>query len=57
MEAVITSVARVARQRTTAYDRPPKEQVARSYEAMALLPVVKTPAGQQYERVDQSDAR
>ena len=57
MEAVITSVARVARQRTTAYDRPPKEQVARSYEATALIPVVKTPAGQQYERVDQSDAR
>ena len=57
MEAVITSVGRVARQRTTAYDTPPKEQMVRSYEATALLPVVKTPAGQQYERADQSDAR
>ena len=57
MEAVITSVGRVARQRTTAYDTPPKEQVARSYEATALLPVVKTPAGQQYTHAEQSDAR
>jgi len=57
MEAVIASVGRVARQRTTAYGRPPKEQVARSYEATALIPVVKTPAGQQYERADQSDSR
>ena len=57
MEAVIASVGRVAKQRTTAYGTPPKEQLARSYEATVLLPVVKTPAGQQYERADQSDAR
>jgi len=56
MEAVITSVGRVAKQRTTAYDTPPKEQMARSYEAASLLPVVKTPAGRPYAHTDRSDA-
>ena len=50
METVITSIGRVAKQRTTAYATPPKEQTARSYDAAALLPVVKTPAGSQYAR-------
>lgn len=50
MEAVIRSIGRVAKQRTTAYDTPPKEQMARSYQAAALLPVVKTPAGPQHVR-------
>ena len=50
MEAVISSIGRVARQRTTAYGTPPKEQMTRSYQPAALLPVVKTPAGPQYAR-------
>ena len=44
MEAVIVSAGRRPRQRTTSYGEPPAEQVARSFEAVALVPVVQTPA-------------
>ena len=50
METVIASVGRVPRQRTTAYETPPKEQVIRSYAASPLLPVVQTAAATQYQR-------
>ncbi len=50
MDAVIASIGRVAKQRTTAYDTPAKEQMERSYDAAALRPVVKTSAGPQYTR-------
>ena len=50
METVIASVGRVPRQRTTAYETPPKEQVIRSYAATPLLPVVQTAAATQYQR-------
>jgi FO synthase len=50
MEAVIASIGRVARQRTTAYEAPSKQQMARSYQAAALLPVVKTPPPPQHAR-------
>ena len=50
METVIASVGRVPRQRTTAYESPPKEQMVRSYTAPPLLPVVQTAAATQYQR-------
>ena len=50
METVIASVGRVPRQRTTAYEPPPKEQVIRSYAAPPLLPIVQTAAATQYQR-------
>ena len=50
METVIASVGRVPRQRTTAYETPPKEQVIRSYAATPLAPVVQAAAATQYQR-------
>ena len=50
METVIASVGRVPRQRTTAYETPPKEQVIRSYAATPLLPIVQAAAATQYQR-------
>jgi FO synthase len=50
METVIASIGRVPRQRTTAYESPPKEQMVRSYSAPPLLPVVQTAAATQYQR-------
>ena len=50
METVIASVGRVPRQRTTAYETPPKEQVIRSYAATPLAPVVQASAATQYQR-------
>jgi len=47
---VIASIGRVVKQRTTAYDTPPKQQMVRFYQVTALLPVVKTPAAPQYAR-------
>ncbi len=44
MEAVIRTASRRPRQRSTAYGRPPGEQVARSFRAAALQPTVRTPA-------------
>ncbi|MBI5947466.1 MAG: 5-amino-6-(D-ribitylamino)uracil--L-tyrosine 4-hydroxyphenyl transferase CofH [Chloroflexi bacterium] len=44
MDALIRSVGRVPRQRSTPYGTPPAEQVQRSYQAPELTPVVLTPA-------------
>jgi FO synthase len=43
MEALIKSLGRIPRQRSTIYGEPPAAQVARSFGAAALLPVVQTP--------------
>jgi FO synthase len=45
MEALIQAAGRTPRQRTTLYGTPPASQVACSYGAAALAPVVQTPAG------------
>jgi FO synthase len=45
MERLIRAAGRVPVQRTTLYGRPPAEQVARSFAAAELQPVVQTPAG------------
>jgi hypothetical protein len=47
---VIASIGWVVKQRTTAYDTPPKQQMVRFYQVTALLPVVKTPPPPQYAR-------
>lgn len=44
MEEIIRSVGRTPRQRTTAYGTPDEAQVARSFEAEELTPIVLTPA-------------
>ena len=44
MEALIVEAGRLPRQRTTTYGEPPPAQVARSYRAADLQPVVQTPA-------------
>ena len=44
MEALIAEAGRSPRQRTTTYGEPPPAQVARSYRAADLQPVVQTPA-------------
>ncbi len=44
MEALIVGAGRTPRQRTTAYGEPPDQQVARSFEAADLRPIVLTPA-------------
>ena len=44
MEAVICSAGRVPRQRSTTYGEPLPRQVARSFRAADLSPVVQTPA-------------
>ncbi len=44
MDALIRSVGRVPKQRSTPYGTPPAEQVQRSYEAPELTPVILTPA-------------
>ena len=44
MEALIRGAGRIPRQRSTAYGEPPDHQVARSFEAVDLVPVVQTPA-------------
>ena len=43
MEAVIAAAGRTPRQRSTAYGEPPAAQVARSFRAADLQPVVQTP--------------
>jgi FO synthase len=43
MEALIRSVARTPRQRTTLYSAPPAEVRHRSFEAAELAPIVQTP--------------
>ncbi len=45
MEAVIASIGRQARQRTTLYADPPADLVALSRRAAALKPMIVTPAG------------
>ena len=44
MEAVITGAGRTPRQRSTTYGEPPAAQVARSFHAADLRPVVQTPS-------------
>ena len=44
MEAVIAGAGRTPRQRSTTYDEPPAAQVARSFHAADLRPVVQTPS-------------
>ena len=44
MEAVIAAAGRTPRQRSTAYGEPPAAQVARSFRAADLRPVVQTPS-------------
>ena len=44
MEALITNLDRVPRQRSTAYGEPPPQQVQRSFGAENIQPVVQTPA-------------
>ncbi|MGI8927618.1 MAG: 5-amino-6-(D-ribitylamino)uracil--L-tyrosine 4-hydroxyphenyl transferase CofH [Tepidiformaceae bacterium] len=44
MEEIVRSIGRVPRQRTTTYGTPPPAQVARSFVAAELEPVVLTPA-------------
>ena len=43
LEALISSAGRMPRQRTTAYGQPPAQQVARSFRAADLRPIVQTP--------------
>jgi FO synthase len=43
MEALIRSVARTPRQRTTLYSAPPVEARHRSFAAAELTPIVQTP--------------
>jgi FO synthase len=42
MEALIRRLGRVPQQRSTLYGTPPQQQVARSYAAPELAPVVQT---------------
>ena len=44
MEALICGAGRIPRQRSTAYGAPPAAQVARSFQAANLQPVVQTPS-------------
>ena len=44
MEALIAGAGRTPRQRSTAYGEPPADQVARSFHAADLQPIVLTPA-------------
>jgi FO synthase len=44
MDDLIRSIGRVSKQRTTTYGEPPPEQVAASYGAPPLTPVVQEPA-------------
>ncbi len=44
MEAVIAGAGRTPRQRSTTYGKPPAGQVARSFHAADLRPVVQTPS-------------
>ena len=44
MEALISDAGRTPRQRSTAYGEPPDQQVARSFHAADLHPIVQTPA-------------
>ncbi len=43
MEAIIRGSGRTPKQRSTTYGEPPAEQVARSYEAPELEPIILTP--------------
>jgi FO synthase len=45
MEALIRSIGRVPRQRTTLYGEAPAEQQRRAFAAPLLAPVEQTPAG------------
>ena len=44
MDALISSIGRLPRQRTTTYGVPPEERQRTSYEAAELTPIVLTPA-------------
>ena len=44
MDALISSIGRLPRQRTTTYGVPPDERRRTSYEALELTPIVLTPA-------------
>ncbi len=44
MEALISGAGRTPTQRSTSYGEPPAPQVARSFHAADLSPVVQTPA-------------
>ncbi|MEE2965133.1 MAG: 5-amino-6-(D-ribitylamino)uracil--L-tyrosine 4-hydroxyphenyl transferase CofH [Acidobacteriota bacterium] len=44
MEALISGAGRTPKQRSTSYGEPPAQQVARSFHAADLCPVVQTPA-------------
>ena len=43
MEALISGSGRTPRQRSTAYGEPPDQQLARSFHAADLHPIVQTP--------------
>jgi FO synthase len=45
MEEIIRAASRNPVQRTTAYGTPPTSQIARSFDASAMLPVIQSPAG------------
>jgi FO synthase len=55
MEALVRSLGRTPRQRTTLYRDPPAERVAASFGAAPLSEPINTPA-RKYERADQSAA-
>ncbi len=44
MDAIIRSIGREPKQRSTPYGEPDQEQVSRSYHAAEMLPVILTPA-------------
>jgi len=50
MEALIRSLGRTPRQRSTLYGTPPERQVQASFQAAPLEEVVNTPAARRYER-------
>ncbi|MCY4600776.1 MAG: 5-amino-6-(D-ribitylamino)uracil--L-tyrosine 4-hydroxyphenyl transferase CofH [Acidobacteria bacterium] len=52
MEALICGAGRIPRQRSTIYGEPPERQVARSYHAADLRPVVQTPSHRWARDVD-----
>ncbi|MFN0094319.1 MAG: 5-amino-6-(D-ribitylamino)uracil--L-tyrosine 4-hydroxyphenyl transferase CofH [Dehalococcoidia bacterium] len=55
MEEVIRGAGRTPRQRSTTYGTPPAGQVARSYEADELTPIILTPA-KKYARREKAGA-
>ena len=55
MEALIRSLGRAPRQRTTLYRDPPPDRIAASFGAAPLTEPINTPA-RKYERADQSAA-